>query len=492
MVMIKITAVVSLVLSLALLAICGCSSGVLRNPNPLGAGRVNLIFVVSEDLAFQASGDVNPTTANLTNQGLQRSLLMATFLKQRVLGTENASGIYALDPMTHLQTANNYPDMVALETIQQFAMLNRITLSTGNQGWVPFTADSFPLNGSYAAGPLPTGVAAPLLLCPACQGLDFTDPASDNESLVTGIVTANIPGVYVFSAPWETTSTLLASVNTLEGFNLTVPASYQGPNFIYAISISPTGDASLVTYNSNITPLQTYPVLPSPVPVSATCTEQKPFQFAVTAGIAGAELPMGMNTNETFYMVRHAEAHPQGLWDDGNYVAAGQWRALDLPNALKGKISPDQVWSIDPAQVIPGTEMVSGNSYWSYVRPSLTVEPYAIANNLPYYLAASFPLISPDSPQETIKFFFTGNTFSGQALLLAWEHEHFAPTVNALVASYFPHAPIPSADVAPDWPDDDYDTVWTVTFDATGNFTVNNATCEGIKSAALPSTAPQF
>ena len=57
------------------------------NAAPLSANNINLIFVVSEDLALdQASGDVNPSTANLTNQGLQRSLLMAPFLQQAVLG----------------------------------------------------------------------------------------------------------------------------------------------------------------------------------------------------------------------------------------------------------------------------------------------------------------------------------------------------------------------------------------------------------------------
>ncbi|MGD0697833.1 MAG: putative Ig domain-containing protein, partial [Terriglobia bacterium] len=62
------------------------------NPAPLSADNINLIFVVSEDLAYQASGDVNPLTANLTSQGLQRSLLMAPFLQQNVLGGENVTG----------------------------------------------------------------------------------------------------------------------------------------------------------------------------------------------------------------------------------------------------------------------------------------------------------------------------------------------------------------------------------------------------------------
>ena len=68
------------VLALTLLAGCGGYSGASPyTPAPLSAGNINLIFVVSDDLAYNASGDVNPGTANLTNQGLQRSLLMATY-----------------------------------------------------------------------------------------------------------------------------------------------------------------------------------------------------------------------------------------------------------------------------------------------------------------------------------------------------------------------------------------------------------------------------
>jgi len=93
----------------------GCSTTPApSNPVPLSAANLNLIFVVSEDLAYQAPGDVNPTTANLTSQGLQRALLMASFLQRNVLGMMNVTGIYALEPMTHLQTTSNYPDMVAI------------------------------------------------------------------------------------------------------------------------------------------------------------------------------------------------------------------------------------------------------------------------------------------------------------------------------------------------------------------------------------------
>jgi len=455
------------------------------NVAPLSADNINLIFVVSEDLAYQdqASGDLNPSTANLTNKGLQRALLMASFLQQVVLGTNNVTSIYALEPMTHPQTTSNYPDMVALETVQEFALLNQISLPTASDGLTQFTGNSYPLNASYAFTFVPTSeIAAPLLFCYACQGLDFNDQDGDNEILVEGIIEAGVPGFYVFSAPWETTSSLLANINLKEVYELPLPPSYQGPNYIYAISIPPSGSASLVTYNSNLNPPSTYPALPSPGVTSTPCTAQTPFRIPTTGSIPPPPPSGGFNTNETVYLIRHAEAHPTNSWEDGNYVGAGQWRALDLPNALLGIISPTQVYSIDPAQVIPG-----GHSYWSYVRPSLTVEPYAIANNLPFNLVADFEIFAANSPQLTSDFFFNCCAFSGQTVLLAWEHDHLPPMVNDLLTSYQY-----STQTAPAWPDDDYDTIWTVTLDSVGNLTVDNALCEGINSAMLPATAPQL
>ena len=61
--------------------------------------------------------------------------------------------------------------------------------------------------------------------------------------------------------------------------------------------------------------------------------------------------------------------------------------------------------------------------------------------------------------------------------------------LNALISSYFPQGGGPAALT---WPDNDYDTVWTVTLGGEGNLAVNNSMCEGIQSAALPAAAPQF
>jgi hypothetical protein len=192
-----------LTFSLALLAGCSGSSQSVPDQAPLSDANLNLIFVVSEDLAFHAPGDINPATANLTSRGLQLSLLTGTFLQQKVLGGSNVTAIYALEPMTHLQTDSNYPDLVPLETIQQFAMLNQVTITYHG---VTATASSFPVFASYAPESVPVEVAKPVYACNACIDLDFLDQQGDNEVLLSGIVTANAPGFYVFSAPWEIVS----------------------------------------------------------------------------------------------------------------------------------------------------------------------------------------------------------------------------------------------------------------------------------------------
>ncbi len=164
------------------------------------------------------------------------------------------------------------------------------------------------------------------------------------------------------------------------------------------------------------------------------------FSITVTGGVNGAVIPAATNTNETLYMVRHANAHPTAYFSDGNYVAAGQWRALDIPNALSGKLNPapTQVYSLDPAQVAVGTENAAGNANWSHLTPALTIEPYAIANNLPYNLAATFLMSDPNGAQETSNFFFTNPAvtgwtnpqFSGQTFLMDWEHSQISAAVN--------------------------------------------------------------
>jgi hypothetical protein len=387
--------------------------------------------------------------------------------------------------MTHLQTANKYPDMTAIGYIQQFALLNQYTLPVDTAG-TTYTTNSFPLNAAYA-GSVPDGVVVPTSYCPDCTGLDFNNSGGNNDALVAGIISRKKPGYYVFSAPWETISALLSNINSQNGYKLNLPASFIGPNYVYVITIPSSGSASLVTYNSDLHPPATYPELPAPVAGSScTHTQQPFFSTARTGGVDGAVIPVNSNTNQRIYIVRHAEAHsdPGHHFEDGNYEGAGQWRALALSNALAGKISPNVVYSIDPSQWFS-----TGFNNFSYVRPSLTVLPYVVANNLPYYLVSSFELGDTNEPQLASDYFFTGGRFSNQTVLLAWESSRIKPLINALLTSYggsnLPLLPTK-------WPSTDYDTIWTVTLDAQGNLTVDNDLCEGIDTTKLPATAPLF
>ena len=163
--------------------------------------------------------------------------------------------------MATLQTPGKLPDMAGLEAVQQFSVLNQITLSSNTSDGDPYMGQNSPVNRLIARRHrLPLGVYT-FTYCPTCQGLDYNDVGGDNEALISKIVQASSPGFYVFSAPWETTSAMLAKINTLEGFHLKLPSNYGGPNVVYVISITPSGTASLITYNSNVVPPTTYPVL---------------------------------------------------------------------------------------------------------------------------------------------------------------------------------------------------------------------------------------
>ncbi|SMF02889.1 hypothetical protein [Desulfovibrio gilichinskyi] len=472
----------------------GCWEGSSTSDSPLSTADINLIFVVSSDLVYNAPGDIHADTANLTSQGLQRALRMGSYLKNNVLGKENVTSIYALSPMTHLQTANNYPDMAAIGSIQQFALLNRHTVAIpAAAGYSSYTANSYPVNAAYGDGSVPGGVAVPAKYCPDCIGLDFNDMNDNNVSIATKIIYNNNPGFYVFSAPWEIVSTLMDKINRYHSFDLNLPITYISPNLVYVISISPSGNARLITYDSKFDPPSAYPELPESV-VKAPCSysQQAHSIISLNAGDPGITIPAGINKSETVYLVRHAEAHPDSkhIFENGNFVGAGQWRALDLSDALSGKISPDMVYSCDPAQWY-STKSINPSNYInvSYIRPSLTVWPYVVAHNLPYYLVSSFSLLASNQGTLASNFLFTGGKLSNHNILFAWESSRIKPIINALLSSYGASG---ATLLDESWPSSDYNTIWTVTIDASGNLTVENAQCEGIDSDKLPEQAPQF
>lgn len=500
-----LTKIILALLSIALFVGCGGSSS---NDISLNEKNINLVFVVSPDLQNHTDGDIQLDTANLTSQGLNRSLQLATYLKEIVLSSKNVDGIYALSPMTHLQTENNYPDMTAIGYIQEFAMLNESTLAVGsttdangNKSLVNFTANSFPIKVSYESNEsIPDGVSKPPSISPNSVGLDYNS-VDNNYKLASDIIEENSSGFYVFSAPWDTIYNMMNKINTKKKYNLEITSRFDGSNYIYAISIPTSNNtANLTVYNADITPSTNYPSLAVPLEVvDCNHTYQVAFTSVRIDGEDNVSVPTNANTNQTVYFVRHAEAHSDEnfKFENGNFVAAGQWRALDLSNILMSKITmPDMVYSIDPAQWFHAY----GDKNFSYIRPSLTVLPFVIANNLPYSLVADFQLdtnaTNVNAKVKTSDFFFTGGKFSNKTILVAWESGHIRPMLNQLLATYGGNSNLETLDVVGPpvggWNSQDYNTIWRVTLDNQGNLTVDNDLCEGINSRNIPVTAPQF
>ena len=115
-----------------------------------------------------------------------------------------------------------------------------------------------------------------------------------------------------------------------------------------------------------------------------------------------------------------------------------------------------------------------------------------------------FLLTDANGPQETSDYFFQGGQFSGKTILVTWEHSNIPQILAALLNGSYTNLvstpsmslPIPTSSKtlpqALQWDALDYDSIWTITLDGSGNLTANNSLCEGINSTNLPKYAPQF
>lgn len=247
----------------------------------------------------------------------------------------------------------------------------------------------------------------------------------------------------------------------------------------YAVVSGRIPPLSHSVYDDGIPAIAKYPDIP--LPPRAGCP-----QPAVTLH---AKAPQGWRpyTAQTVYFVRHVEAHPNGTFENGNYVCQGQWRALGanarLLEKMKGRI-PDTIFTSDP------TNIIGCDATCSYVRPSLTVAPFAIEHGMPLTVA---PFQWQDAAVLAQSLFNRAAPYfehaDGAAILVGWEHAHIEKAVKYLVGTMY--ADPKTASMIPAWSFEDYDTIWAVTTDEAGNLTFRND-CEGIPTSALPSTCPAF
>lgn len=278
--------------ALALAALAGGASAAASAPHfmPLDIDRLNLIFLPS------AAPD--PATGLMTSRGLQRSLRLASWLETIMV---SVGDIHAIAPTTAAAPgADDVYDLSALESVEQLAL-------------------------EYGA---PIDASAPAqcaLPCPS-QGLDAADignPDGANERLVEGIIAAarrtGATGNHVFSLPVALMNNLVGYINSAENYHLKMPRLEPGQqNPVYVISIDPANHATMRLYTFPVAPPPSYPKIR--LPQSGACPQQR---VGISTRAIGLRPPAGINTSERVYLIRHAEAHPNNQFENGNYVCRG-------------------------------------------------------------------------------------------------------------------------------------------------------------------------
>lgn len=283
------------------------------------------------------------------------------------------------------------------------------------------------------------------------------------------------PGIYIISA---SRATIRLLVKSLTGSDIQLDGTGE-----YAVVSGATADRlSVQVFKDGIVPSARFPELPLPRPIACPAAQ------TITT-----KAPPGLQAyrSRTVLFVRHVEAHPSANFENGNYVCQGQWRALGATRIL-GRLlgrQPDAIVSTNTAGLI------SCNGTCSYIRPLLTVTPYAIERSMKVTLA---PFDWTDATDLAYWLFDKASPYAGalrsadkdpSLILVGWEHAHIVAAVQAVFAQVYQD---PSAAARlPDWSYTDYDTVWKLSTDAQGNLTFAS-TCEGIPSAQLPDVCPAF
>jgi hypothetical protein len=159
------------------------------------------------------------------------------------------------------------------------------------------------------------------------------------------------------------------------------------------------------------------------------------------------------NAVQTVVFIRHGEKPDKGL---GQLNCQGLNRALALPSVIAKTFGrPDAIFAPDPSH-----RKIDAGEPFDYVRPLATIEPTAIAFGLP--VNASIGYSDVVGLQAAIEQAQYRNAF----ILIAWEHNMIENAARALLAAH-------GGDVAvvPKWDGDDFDSIYVVTINRSGDTT---------------------
>jgi hypothetical protein len=157
------------------------------------------------------------------------------------------------------------------------------------------------------------------------------------------------------------------------------------------------------------------------------------------------------DTVETIVFIRHGEKPDKGL---GQLNCKGLNRALALPPVIAKLFGrPSVIFAPDPSD-----RKVDDGEPYDYVRPLATIEPTAISFGLP--VNASIGVSKMDQLQVALEQPLNRNGL----ILVAWEHKLIENIVRMLLNAHGGDAAI-----VPKWHGDDFDSIYVVTMNWTGD-----------------------
>ncbi|MFC6644799.1 hypothetical protein ACFQBQ_04165 [Granulicella cerasi] len=185
------------------------------------------------------------------------------------------------------------------------------------------------------------------------------------------------------------------------------------------------------------------------------------------------------NTDETIVMIRHGEkpvSNPAGQLN-----CQGLNRALALPAVLAKYGKPTEIFAPDPADQTTEGNFLPFATKYSYIRPLITIEPYAIALGMPVNAQIGATHIGK-LQAELLK-----PEHSHALIVVSWEHlaaRKFAEEV----LSAFGQSP----GGAPHWHNSDYDTIYIfhITSGADGKRKLDFRIEDEKLATVLPTTCP--
>jgi hypothetical protein len=154
---------------------------------------------------------------------------------------------------------------------------------------------------------------------------------------------------------------------------------------------------------------------------------------------------------ETIVFLRHGEKPKDEI---GQLNVTGLNRALALPDVLLTKYQHPQ-YIFAPGTTDKITNRTTKQEY-DYIRPLITIEPTAIRAGLPVNTDFGYRHID-ELETELLK-----DQYKNAMVYVAWEHVKLDELVKKLVAD------LGSQAVVPDWPREDFDSLFVVTIHRDG------------------------